>query len=114
MTIQLTNLHEPINNIYYSKECLERAFNEPIFKCRNAANKLPVKLDDGTPIGYAHAVLDYPKITIDFDVEDKYMDRLFIDSIRFDGYADADYDSNPEHVVVDNMRITHIEVYSKN
>lgn len=110
MKIQLINLYKPINNIYYSKECLERAFNEPVFKCINNAHKIPVRLEDGILIGYAYATLEYPTITIDFDVEDRYIGKLFLNTVRLDGYADADYHSNPSYVVVDNMRITHISV----
>ena len=56
------------NGRVYSREVLEKAFNNPVFKEYNESKAIPVKFEDDDFIGLASAQLDGTTVTVDAEV----------------------------------------------
>ena len=65
------------NGRVYSREVLEKAFNDPMFKEYNESKAIPVKFEDDDFIGLASAQLDGTTVTVDAEiVNTTYMEVL--------------------------------------
>ena len=56
------------NGRVYSREVLEKAFNDPVFKEYNESKAIPVKFEDDSFIGLASAQLDDTTVTVDAEI----------------------------------------------
>lgn len=102
-----------LNNRYYPKEVLDKAFSEPSCKEYNENNAFPVMLQCGDLIGTASAYLEYPKIHINMELLN-YEEHLGIPyenlHIAFNGIGETKFESSNNLIEVKSLHLTHFSI----
>lgn len=77
VTAKIYNLDKPTRNgRLYTKDALNRAFNNEAFVDMNEHNAIPIMTEEGHIVGAAHCSLDYPTIDIEGVINSNFKDVL--------------------------------------
>ena len=104
ITAKIYNLDKPTRKgRLYTKDALEKAFNNKAFVDKNEHNAIPIRTEDGDIVGTAHCSLDYPTINIEGVISGRFADVLNDACLTHSGCGYVEYDAeNNRQIVTDH------------
>lgn len=106
VTAKIYNLDKPTRNgRLYTKEALNRAFNNESFVDMNEHNAIPIMTEDGDIVGTAHCSLDYPTINIEGVINSSFEDVLKDSALTHSGCGYVEYDAENDRQIVTDYKL---------
>ena len=106
ITAKIYNLDKPTRNgRLYTEKALREAFNNEAFVDKNEHNAIPIMTEDGELIGSAHCSLEYPTISIEGFINDRFAHLLNDACLTHSGCGYVEYDSGKDVQIVTDYKL---------
>ena len=106
VTAKIHNLDKPTRSRrLYTKDALEKAFNNDIFIEQNEKRAIPIMTEDGSIVGTAHCSLDYPTINIEGVINNDFKDVLNDTALTHSGCGHIEYDKTSDMQIVTEYKL---------
>ena len=106
VTAKIYNLDKPTRKgRLYTKDALEKAFNNEAFVDKNEHNSIPIMTEDGDIVGAAHCSLDYPTINIEGVINSNFKDVLKDAVLTHSGCGYVEYDAENDRQIVTEYKL---------
>lgn len=106
VTAKIYNLDKPTRSgRFYTKDALEKAFNNKVFIEHNEHDAIPIMTEDGDIVGTAHCSLDYPTINIEGVIIDRFANVLDDACLTHSGCGHLEYDAENDRQIVTDYKL---------